>query len=234
MFMGGRFGKYGDLKRRVGLQRGRKEKARLEKAGAVGLPGGRTGIPAGYGSSYGSAVKTFKTAVVVIPPRDLWGPIQELRRQYDRRFRRWMPHITLIYPFRPVAAFQRLVPLLARACRSAQPFEIRMERFGIFNHRRRMSTIYLVPEPAKYFKTLFASLSAVVPDCNDTGRFPGGFTPHLSVGQVRSSQARDLCDRWQATWQPLSFRLTRIYLIRRSDPPNDVFQEGPAVFLGER
>jgi len=43
--------------------------------------------------------KTYTTAVVLIPPEDVWEPIQKLRRVYDRHFDRWMPHLTLLYPF---------------------------------------------------------------------------------------------------------------------------------------
>jgi hypothetical protein len=45
--------------------------------------------------------KTHKTAVVIIPPEALWAPIQAVRKEHDRQFRRRMPHISLIYPFRP-------------------------------------------------------------------------------------------------------------------------------------
>src|SRR5262249_27220192 len=53
---------------------------------------------------------THTTAVVVIPPADAWPPIQALRERYDRQFRRWMPHITLLYPFRPRAAWPAIIP----------------------------------------------------------------------------------------------------------------------------
>ena len=45
---------------------------------------------------------THTTAVVVIPPDDAWPPIQALRQRYDRQFRRWMPHITLLYDGRGI------------------------------------------------------------------------------------------------------------------------------------
>jgi 2'-5' RNA ligase superfamily len=53
--------------------------------------------------------KTHQTAVVLIPPEAVWPPIQALRQQYDRHVRRWMPHITLLYPFRPREEFERIV-----------------------------------------------------------------------------------------------------------------------------
>ena len=116
MLMAGRFGKYGDLKRREALQRGRKEKARLAKASSVDRRNRQRNIPSTRTSLQPADQKTHKTAVVVIPPDDLWAPIQALRKQYDRHFRRWMPHITLLYPFRPPASIERVAPILAQAC----------------------------------------------------------------------------------------------------------------------
>ena len=47
-----------------------------------------------------SMSRTYSTAVVLVPPQDVWPEIQAIRQQYDRHFDRWMPHITLLYPFR--------------------------------------------------------------------------------------------------------------------------------------
>ena len=44
-------------------------------------------------------IKVPTSAVVFIPPSEVWGPIQEIRRSHDRQFVRWMPHVTLLYPF---------------------------------------------------------------------------------------------------------------------------------------
>jgi len=232
--MGGRFGKYGDLKRRQALQRGRRERSRLERAELTALRGRRGLLPPGRRSSHSSASKTYKTAVVAIPPESLWGPIQGLRQKYDRHYRRWMPHITLIYPFRPVPAFERLTPLLTKACRKASASEIRLARFGFFARSRQKATVYLIPEPAEPLKALHAALLGIVPDCDDVSRFPGGFTPHLSIGQVRSRDAQAFCARWQAAWKPLQFTLTRICLIHRNDPPDDVFRIASVLPVGSQ
>ncbi len=144
-----------------------------------------------------------------------------------------MPHITLLYPFRPVSAFEQVAPLLSRACRSVEPFEVKLTRFDLLIHTRRKATLYLIPEPAGAFKVIQKALLGTVPDCDDVTRFAGGFRPHLSVGQTRSREADSLRAKLQATWQPLAFTLSHIYLIWRNDPPDDVFRIGPELSLGE-
>ena len=52
--------------------------------------------------------KVYTTAVVIIPPEKIWETIQKIRRTYDRQFHRWMPHITLLYPFKPQSYFKEL------------------------------------------------------------------------------------------------------------------------------
>lgn len=230
--MSGRFGKYGDLKRREALKRSRKEKAKLGRVNPIALRSRNTLFTTPKKSSLLSATKTYKTAVVAIPSDHLWGPIQGLRKQYDRHYRRWMPHITLLYHFRPVSSFEQVLPILAQACRSFKPFEVQLARFDLFAQSRRNATVYLIPEPAAALKALHKALLEIVPDCDDVVRFAGGFTPHLSVGQVRSQEAHTLCSGWQATWQPLAFTLTDVYLVWRNNPPDDVFRIGSVLSLG--
>ncbi len=55
------------------------------------------------------AKQTYTTAIVVILPQECWSVIQAIRQQHDSKVRRWMPHITLIYPFCPVEDFMRCV-----------------------------------------------------------------------------------------------------------------------------
>jgi 2'-5' RNA ligase len=232
--MVGRFGKYGDLKRRQALQRGRKEKARLTKALSLNRQNRRRIIPSAHTFWRPAAQKTHKTAVVVIPPHDLWEPIQTLRKQYDRHFRRWMPHITLLYPFRPPTKFERVAPILAQACRLKKPLEVRLRRFGFFVHSPHSATFYLVPEPTAAIKALHQALLEKVPDCSDVAMFAGGFTPHLSLGQTRSRDLKAFCSRLQTIWRPLSFSLTQVHLIWRNDPPDDIFRLGPVLSLGSQ
>lgn len=225
--MGGRFGKYGDLKRRQALRRSRREKIRLgdQTPGRQRWTGQRQ-------PNDPAAAKTVRTAVVMIPPEVCWAPIQALRQYYDRHYRRWMPHITLLYPYRPITAFKTAVPQMARACRPLTPFDVRLARFDFFTHERS-ATIYLAAEPAATIRNLHQALQAAAPDCDDTARFSSGFTPHLSVAQAPRREAEKLSAQWQSDWQPMVFTVTHIHVVWRNKPPDDVFRTGPAIALGK-
>lgn len=177
--------------------------------------------------------RTHQTAIVVIPPEDCWEPIQRIRRRHDRHVRRWMPHITLLYPFRPRAEFASLAPPLGAACARLSPFTLHLRRFRHFEHRREHYTLWLAPEPAEPLRRLWEVLVAVVPDCDDTGRRPAGFTPHLSVGQVRGRAQLAALERdLETAWAPLEFTVAHVNLIWRAAPPDDVFRVGLRVPLG--
>ncbi len=178
-------------------------------------------------------VKTHKTAVVLIPPESTWEPIQALRRRYDRQIRRWMPHITLLYPFRPCADFPGLCPAMALACAERGPFEVRLTEPRYFQHEHERYTLWLAPEPEDLLVELQDALWQLVPECDETRRFARGFTPHLSLGQVRGRlELMQLLDQMREEWRPLSFTADAVSVIRRNDPPNDVFQVERTLPLG--
>jgi len=170
---------------------------------------------------------------VLIPPEDVWQPIQAIRREHDRQVRRWMPHVTLLYPFRPHEEFDAAAGALAEACRSVEPFEVSLGELRWFSHGRRGFTMWLSPEPAGELVELHEALWLTAPDCDHVRRHAVGFVPHLSVGQVRDRRRLDrLIATLQADWRPIRFRATAVSLIRREDPPDDVFRVDRLLPLG--
>jgi 2'-5' RNA ligase len=173
---------------------------------------------------------------VAIPPAEVQPPIQDLRRRYDRQFRRWMPHLTLLYPFRPREEFAELLDTVRTACRSVPPFEVELREFRAFAHGERSVTLWLAPLPADGLANLHRALLSAFPDCVDTAQFEGGYTPHLSVGQVRGPEAvrraEELRAQLQAGWQPLRVAVREVSLLWRNEPPDDVFRVAERVALG--
>ena len=162
--------------------------------------------------------KTHQSAAAIVPAEEVWEPIQAIRRRHDRQVRRWMPHINLLYPFRPQEEFPALRLSIAAACTAIKPFAITLAEFRFFRHGSGRCTLWLAPESADQLRCLQAAVQAVFPDCNDLARFPAGFTPHLSVGQFPSS--RDCESTWeqlQASWQPITFTVAGVALLARGE-----------------
>ena len=178
--------------------------------------------------------KTHRTAVALIPPEDVWEPIQAIRRRYDRHINRWMPHVTLVYPFRPRGLFDEAGEKLREKCRAVEPFELSLAEFRHFDHGHGRFTLWLAPRPEAALTRLQAVLESAVPDCADVSRHRDGYTPHLSVGQVRGDDAMiALKVDLQASWQRLTFPVRHVSVIWRGDPPDDIFRVDRHIKLGD-
>lgn len=162
--------------------------------------------------------KVFTSAVVIIPPEDKWSPIQDIRKLYDRQINRWMPHITLLYPFRPNSEFDALKEGFSKICQEINSFEISLKNFKSFNHGHQNFTIWLKPEPSIPIINLQSKVLKLVPDCNEVTLHRGGFTPHLSVGQIKGKgYLNDLINTLQNSWSELKFKVNSIYFISREN-----------------
>ncbi len=166
--------------------------------------------------------KTHTTAVVLIPPESVQPPIQAIRSVHDRNFLRWMPHITLLYPFAERRDFESVIPALAQVAQQVSPFSVEFVRFDAFRHRKSC-TMFLVPEPEDEIVRLHSVLLQQLPDYDDTARFAGGFHPHLSVGQFQHRLLQTEQQRLQTEWQPLQCEMEAISLIYRSPETDDQF-----------
>ena len=166
--------------------------------------------------------KTYTTAVVLIPSETVQPPIQATRKIHDRNFRRWMPHITLLYPFTERRDFASVIPALTKTAEQVSPFSVELARFDAFKHRKSC-TMFLVPEPEDEIVRLHRVLLQYLPDYDDTARFAGGFHPHLSVGQFQHRSLLSEQQRLQTEWQPIQCEMEAISLIYRSPETDDRF-----------
>ncbi|HLO84433.1 MAG TPA: poly(A) polymerase [Nostocaceae cyanobacterium] len=172
----------------------------------------------------------YQSAIVVIPSEEILPPIQAIRKLYDARFHRWMPHINLIYGFLPESYFAEAVEIIKPALAKLQPFQITLAEFGTFTHRKN-STAWLRPvaEPETALHELQAVLQNLFPQCNEQSqKSANGFTPHLSVGQFPSPA---IAFSELPEWHPVSFTVDSVALIsRKGDQPFEVKQ---IVYLGK-
>jgi 2'-5' RNA ligase len=169
--------------------------------------------------------KTHRAALVVIPPEPLWPPIQAIRERHDAQYRRWMPHVTLLYPFRPRERLREIRRALEPVCAGIAPFDLELARFDHFRQGPTRFVLWLAPEPARPLIRLQAALRRAFPDCDEVNRHPGGYRPHLTVGQfVSRPKMRGLLARLEPEWKPLRFPVGEIALIAREDAPQAPFR----------
>jgi len=167
-----------------------------------------------------AAVKSVKSALVVMPPVQIWDPIQQIRRGRDKGFFRWMPHINMLYPFLEDSGgeFAAAVARAREALNDVEPFTLQLQQFHFFEHSRRSCTVWLRPqegddatdEDSPALHAVHERLLGAFPSCTDLSDDPsrdiGKFVPHLSVGGWRgATEAAAAVEIFQKTWSSLSF-----------------------------
>lgn len=176
--------------------------------------------------------KVHTSAVVIIPPQEKWAPIQDIRKIHDRQIHRWMPHMTLLYPFRPENEYLKLEKSFSEKCKQIKPFEISLKQFNYFSHGHQKYTLWLDPEPNDSIVNLQAEILKIVPDCNDVNKHKNGFRPHLSVGQIKGkSELLELINVLQRDWIEIEFLINEIYFISREKSKMSKFEIKKQIHL---
>jgi len=161
--------------------------------------------------------KVHQSAVVIIPPRNTWDQIQTIRAVHDKSFKRWMPHINLIYPFVPALNFASVVDQVSKSISSFAPFQINFDELGHFGYKVT-STMFVRPKTKSNELILLQnSLQNAFPQFNDISNLsPQGYTPHLSLGQFNPKDITETLKKFQSLWTPFTFTVSEIFLISRN------------------
>jgi poly(A) polymerase len=156
---------------------------------------------------------TYHSAIVVIPDGQVWPAIQHLRKRYDRNYRRWMPHITLIYGFVPEELLEAAAQLISDVVKDLEAFTITLTAPGTFIQRASTTGwIQPVAETEEALHTLQAAIQRLFPTCNEQSSKAAGFHPHLTIGQFASEED---ANKVLAGWKPVAFNASSVALISR-------------------
>ena len=163
---------------------------------------------------------SFANALVVMPPKELWGPIQALREKHDPAYERWMPHINVVWPF-ATEKHGACAAAAAAYLADVKPFEVHFNGFDTFERGNKGGVLFLdptdaeggsLPQLGQAREAVLTALPELRPD--DDGD-DSDFHPHLTVGKLSKPQLAKVRDA--AAWQPVSFLCTELHIISRPD-----------------
>ena len=172
------------------------------------------------------------SAVCLVPPKDLWPPIQAIRREHDPQIHRWMPHVTLLYPFLMEEYLRTAATALEPVCASCDGFVITLDSFSYFEHDSGIATMYVEPRPVHPICDLHERLLKRVPWCDDVDRFKSGFTPHLSVGRFPLDEVEPARKQLEQGWSAIRWEVTEVSVIARSADGSGPFSVAYTLPLG--
>lgn len=172
------------------------------------------------------------TAMVIIPPQDIWEPIQKIRSEHDRNIRRWMPHITLFYPFIAKESFYDIKYNLEQTCKHISPFTINLSEIGYFKQRKGNFILWVGPQEQPDLQAMYKSISNPLQKIMEIKKRP--FHPHLTIGRMRNEKTfHEVEEQIKFSWQSLKWNVDKVSLIWRNEPPDDVFRIEYEIPLGE-
>lgn len=169
-------------------------------------------------SKWSNIAATYRSAIVIIPPKEAWEAIQAIRQQYDSKYQRWMPHITLLYGFLPDRYFWEAVEELSSLAKVFEGFDLELTQYQLFLQQSSV-TAWLEPvcNNVGVLQDLQGVLQGLFAMTNSHSKKTSKFRPHLSIGQFESeAQAKELLP----VWESLKFGVTQLAVIsRQQDQP---------------
>jgi 2'-5' RNA ligase len=109
-----------------------------------------------------------------------------------------------------------------------------LDNFSYFHHKKQHYTLWLKPTPQKFIIDLQKEIQLITPDCNDVGLFKGGFSPHLSIGQITGKGLLDkTLQNLEHHWKSFQFLVDRVFIIAREKSKNSIFQIKKIVLLSK-
>jgi 2'-5' RNA ligase len=113
--------------------------------------------------------------------------INSIRKIHDKAFKKWEPHINILYPFVDSSSLTDATSFL-RNCLQDEKFgkiKVNLDEVGTFTHRRN-ATVFL--KPSAESEARLCRLRGVLVralGCNERdGTHDGTFRPHLTMGQA--------------------------------------------------
>lgn len=181
--------------------------------------------------------KTVKSALAIIPSPEIWDGFQKIRSVHDKAYKRWPPHINLLYPFLPEEDIAGYIPAIMEELASISPFKATFgpDDFGNFCHSKS-ATIWISPPQKKKLADIEEALVRAVPQCNDLLEFSeDGFVPHLSLAQTNKTSVEKAQSKFMSAWKECSCVIDSLYVLTRDgDEPFSVAWVLPLGKKGDR
>lgn len=127
---------------------------------------------------------TCSALAILIEDASLNTHIDFIRRNSDKAFNRWMPHINLLFPFLPVEELLVAEEMLNKELEKVQSFEMNLQSISSFS-QKGIHTVHLSPseEDSEKLHNLYLAVRRALPHFQPQR---SSFQGHLTIGQWKA------------------------------------------------
>ncbi|OTA93706.1 hypothetical protein M434DRAFT_21305 [Hypoxylon sp. CO27-5] len=135
------------------------------------------------------SIDSYDTALCIIPSKHLWPPVDQLRSVYDPAYKKWPPHINLVYPFVSVQDLPRASELILSRFQEAGQFiepQVRLDSAGYFINKK---ITFFMQDSDPIRSSKLTKLRNIILDFLRPGRDSDNSQMHMTVGQNKEPVA---------------------------------------------
>jgi len=124
------------------------------------------------------------SALALLIPTRLTHDIEYIRKEHDKAYDRWMPHINLLFPFVHNDKIPDITERLNRELSKIPSFVLNLNEIGFFP-QKDSNTYHLKPRDESEMINLYNAIRAAIPELKMKNN---NFHPHLTLGQWKKSE----------------------------------------------
>ena len=123
-------------------------------------------------------------ALALLIPSRLTSDIEDVRREHDKAYDRWMPHINFLFPFVQEHNIPDVAKRLTEELSKLPLFVLNLSEVGSFSQRDG-NTFHLKSKDETNMIELYAAARRAIPEFKPQR---DDFHPHLTLGQWKKSE----------------------------------------------
>ncbi|KAI1381887.1 hypothetical protein F4677DRAFT_439694 [Hypoxylon crocopeplum] len=162
------------------------------------------------------SIGSYDTALCIIPPKHLWPAVDRLRMVYDSAYKKWPPHINLVYPFVPTQSLPRASELIVSQLQKRDEndeLDVRLDTADLFVHGRKNTIFIHDKNPGRASR--LRHLREVI--LESLGHTSNDYQMHMTVGQTKDidSPLHNYTLKKASLLPALEWKVNKIYVMIR-------------------
>ncbi|CAF3510562.1 unnamed protein product [Rotaria sordida] len=160
---------------------------------------------------------THRSALVLLPPMNIWPLIESFREKYDPLFNQWPPHINLFWPFFDLIDTEDdeeniLLPLRLLFAQY-KSFDIEINEIDSIKENH-ISFMKLNQQSTEHVKQLYENIKQLFPQWLFNNE--NNYNLHMTIAQFDSMKKQNQVKPLLTLTEPIQFPVRYVYILRQT------------------